>query len=76
MKKRLGFKIERVPIASGGVVFFVSLLAILAAFVVAGIFFQIYGVSPIKAYQLILRGSLGSRFGLADTVRRLSLIHI
>ena len=70
MKRRLGFKVERIPIASGRLVFFVSLLAILAAFVVAGIFFQIYGVSPIKAYQLILRGSLGSRFGIAETVRR------
>jgi len=70
MKGRVGFKIERRPVASGRVVLSVSLLAILAALVVAGIFFQIYGVSPIHAYQLILRGSLGSRFGLAETVRR------
>jgi ABC-type uncharacterized transport system permease subunit len=61
MKKSVGFKVERRPVASGRVVFFVSLLAIFAAFVVAGIFFRIYGVSPIRAYQLILRGSLGSR---------------
>ena len=70
MKRRVGFKVERRPVASGRVVFFVSLFAILAALVVAGIFFRIYGVSPIYAYQLILRGSLGSRFGLAETVRR------
>lgn len=70
MKRHVGFKVERRPVASGRVVLLVSLLAILAAFVVAGIFFRIYGVSPIRAYQLILRGSLGSKFGLAETVRR------
>ncbi|HER25170.1 MAG TPA: ABC transporter permease [Candidatus Atribacteria bacterium] len=70
MKRHVGIKIERKPLASGQEVFFVSLLAILAAFLVAGIFFRVYGVSPIKAYQLILHGSLGSRFGLAETVRR------
>ena len=70
MKKRVGFNVERRPIASGRVVFLVSLLAILAALVMAGLFFRIYGVSPIHAYQLILKGSLGSKFGLAETVRR------
>lgn len=70
MKRFVSFKVERRPVASGRVVFFVSLLAIFAALMVAGIFFQIYGVSPIRAYQLILRGSLGSRFGLTETVRR------
>lgn len=70
MKRLVSFKVERRPVASGCVVFFVSLLAIFAALMVAGIFFQIYGVSPIRAYQLILRGSLGSRFGLTETVRR------
>ena len=58
MKEHVGFKVERRPVASGRVVLFTSLLAILAALVVAGIFFRIYGVSPIHAYQLILRGSL------------------
>lgn len=70
MKRLVSFKVERRSVASGRVVFFVSLLAIFAALMVAGIFFQIYGVSPIRAYQLILRGSLGSRFGLTETVRR------
>lgn len=70
MKRLVSFKVERRSVASGRVVFFVSLLAIFAALIVAGIFFQIYGVSPIRAYQLILRGSLGSRFGLTETVRR------
>ena len=51
MKGHLGFKIERRPVASGRLVFFVSLLAIISAFVMAGVFFRIYGVSPIHAYQ-------------------------
>lgn len=71
MKTRVGLKIEKRPVASGRVVFLVSFLAIIAAFVIAGIFFQIYGVSPIHAYKLILRGSLGSIFGLTETVRRM-----
>jgi len=48
----------------------VSILAILAALVVAGIFFWIYGVSPFYAYNLILKGALGSKLGLTETVRR------
>ncbi len=70
MTGRVDFKIERRPVASGFIVFLVSLIAIFAALVVAGIFFRIYGVSPIRAYQQILRGSLGNSFGLAETVRR------
>ena len=70
MKKKPIFKIERRPVASGSLIFFVSLIAIFIALAVAGIFFRIYGVSPIRAYQLILSGSLGSRFGITETVRR------
>jgi simple sugar transport system permease protein len=51
-------------------VLLVSILAILAALVVAGVFFQAYGVSAIRAYQLIGKGALGSKLGLAETVRR------
>jgi len=63
-------KIERRPVPSGRTIFTVSILAILAALVVAGIFFQAYGVSAIRAYQLIVKGALGSKLGLAETVRR------
>lgn len=62
--------LERRPIPSGGIIFLTSFLAILAALVVAGIFFWAYGVSPFHAYHLILQGALGSRLGLAETVRR------
>ena len=70
MKRPAWLKVEKRPVASGRVVFSVSILAILAALVVAGIFFQIYGVSPVRAYQLILKGALGSQLGLTETVRR------
>jgi len=33
-------------------------------------FFAVFGVSPIHAYNLILKGALGSRLGLTETVRR------
>lgn len=64
------FTIERRPVPSGRTVLLVSVLAVLAALVVAGIFFQAYGVSPIRAYHLIIRGALGSKLGLTETVRR------
>lgn len=64
------FTIERRPVPSGGIVLLISLLAILAALVAAGIFFWAYGVSPLHAYRLIVHGALGSRLGLAETVRR------
>jgi len=70
VKKPAWLNVERRPAASGRLVFAVSIIAILAALVVAGIFFQIYGVSPVRAYQVILKGALGSWLGLTETVRR------
>jgi len=70
VNKPAWLNVERRPAASGRLVFAVSIIAILSALVVAGIFFWIYGVSPVHAYQLILKGALGSRLGLAETVRR------
>jgi ABC-type uncharacterized transport system permease subunit len=52
------------------VVLGVSLLAIVVALIAAGIFFQAYGVSPIRAYGDIIKGAFGSRLGLTETVRR------
>lgn len=70
MKKPSLFRVERRPVPSGHVVVLVSILAIFAALLVAGIFFQAYGVSAIRAYQLIVKGALGSKLGLTETVRR------
>lgn len=64
-------KIERRPVASGRTVFIVSVSAILAALLVAAIFFAAYGVSPIYAYHLILRGALGNVHGFSETIRRM-----
>jgi len=41
------------------------------ALIVAGLFFQAYGVSAIRAYGDILKGALGSQLGLTETVRRM-----
>ncbi len=70
MKKPSLFRVERRPTLPGHVVVLVSILAIFAALVAAGIFFQAYGISAVRAYQLIVKGALGSRLGLAETVRR------
>jgi len=51
-------------------VFFVSTGAILLAFAVTGIIFFSYGVNPGRAYAEILGGSLGSIYGLGETLRR------
>jgi len=63
-------QVERRATPSPRVVLGVSLLAILVALIAAGIFFQAYGVSPIRAYGDIIKGAFGSRLGLTETVRR------
>jgi len=68
--KKWRFKIEERSSVSNSRVLLTSILAILAALIIVGIFFQFYGVSAFKAYRLIFSGSLGSRFGLAEIVRR------
>lgn len=62
--------VERRETLTPLVVFGVSFAAILAALLAAGIFFKAYGVSPVRAYGLIVTGALGSKVGLAETVRR------
>jgi len=64
------FRVERREALTPWVVFSVSFAAIVAALLAAGIFFKGYGVSPIRAYGLIVSGALGNKVGLAETVRR------
>ncbi len=64
-------KIERRPVPSGGVIFLVSIIAIVAALLVAAIFFAAYGVSPISAYRSIIGGALGNWSGISETLRRM-----
>ena len=71
MKLPSWIQVERRTTPSPVTVFTVSLVAILLALLVAGLFFQFYGVSPIRAYGDIIRGALGSRLGLTETVRRM-----
>jgi len=70
VKGLASFRVERRPDPSGGVVVLVSLLAIVAALAVAAGLFKAYGVSPVRAYQLIVHGALGTPLGLTETVRR------
>jgi len=48
----------------------VSSAAIGAAFLVTGVIFWIYGVSPLRAYSVVLSGTLGDPRGLAEVFRR------
>lgn len=62
--------VERRTSVTPWIVLGVSLTAIVAALIAAGVFFKAYGVSPLRAYHLIITGALGSTVGLAETVRR------
>ncbi|UCF10640.1 MAG: ABC transporter permease, partial [Candidatus Bipolaricaulota bacterium] len=64
-------QIERRPTPPPWVVFLVSIGAIAAALLAAGIFFQAYGVSMVRAYHSIFRGAFGSTYGFAETIRRM-----
>ena len=63
-------RVDRRPVLSPWVVLGVSVAAIVAALIAAGIFFKAYGVSPWRAYHLIITGALGSKVGIAETARR------
>ena len=69
--KRLGpFVFERELTAPPGRVLAVSLIALLLAFVTAGLVFWAYGVSPLLAYETIFKETLLSPGGFAEGVRR------
>jgi len=48
----------------------VAALAILLAFVLVGFLIWIIGINPLHAYRELLRGSLGTRNGIAETLVR------
>lgn len=52
-------RIERDPELSWARTILVSVLAITAAFLVAGVIFWGYGVSPLRAYRVIIQDTLG-----------------
>jgi len=62
--------VERRPALPPWLVFAISMGAIVSALIAAGIFFQAYGVSPFRAYGDIIRGALGSKLGITETIRR------
>lgn len=48
----------------------VSVLALFLALGLSSIIFWAYGVNPLEAYWMMLKGSLGSSYALLETVRR------
>ena len=70
MKLPSWIEVERRPALPPWLVFAISMGAIIAALIAAGIFFQAYGVSPFRAYGDIIRGALGSKLGITETIRR------
>lgn len=69
--RRLGpLAFERRLTPSRPAVLGVSLLAILAALGAMSIIFAAYGVPPLRAYAVIIKGTLGTRFGLMEVLRR------
>lgn len=70
MRSWLSVHIERRPRPSGFMVVSVSLLAVFAAFVVAGLLVWGYGVSPLRLYGVILQANVGDLRGLAEVGRK------
>ncbi|MEN6410880.1 MAG: ABC transporter permease [Anaerolineaceae bacterium] len=50
--------------------FLTILIAILVAFIIAGILIVVIGINPLEAYREFLRGSLGSKNGIAEVLVR------
>jgi general nucleoside transport system permease protein len=70
MKQWGSLRLEARAQPSGVMVVVVSLLAILAAFVMAGLLLWGYGVPPLHFYAVILQGNLGDVQGLAEVGRK------
>lgn len=68
--KQIGpFRIDRTPDPSWSWVLAISLLAIAAALLVAGMIFWAYGVNPVRAYVTIARDTLADPRALPEILR-------
>ena len=70
MLKALGYRLEPRPNPPAYVVVFVSLLAVLAAFIVTGFIFWAYGSNPFVAYSTIIQKTLLNFRGFTETIRK------
>ncbi len=69
--RRLGpFQVERVLVPSGAWVLAVSLCAIAAALVAAGLVFWAFGLNPLRAYAVIFAGTLADRRAAPEILRQ------
>ena len=67
---RIQVQLEPLPSPSAGAILLASVAALLLAVAISSVIFWAYGVSPLRAWGVILKGSLGSTFALAETTRR------
>ncbi|MGH8055742.1 MAG: ABC transporter permease [Candidatus Entotheonellia bacterium] len=70
MRHLLPFRIELRSQPSALMVVGVSLLAILAAFLVSALILQAYGMSSLRDYALVLQETIGHPRGIAEVVRK------
>lgn len=64
------WQLVRLPEPTSLSVLGVSLAAIIAAFVTAGLIFWLYGANPLEAYAVIIGGTLGNLRSVAEVLRR------
>ena len=64
--------VRRALLPSGARPFVSSLLAIIAAFVVGGIFLLMRGKDPLAAYGLLFSRGLGSSYGITETLIKMA----
>ena len=69
--RKLGpWRLEPRPEPGRGLVFLVSLGAVLAALIVTGLIFWAYGHNPVTAYRDIFASTLGNARGAAEVLRK------
>jgi simple sugar transport system permease protein len=68
--ERLGYRLEQRPVPPGRVVFLVTVGAIVAALIVTGILFSLFGVNPFYAYATIAEKTLFNFRGFTEVVRK------
>ena len=65
---RLAFKLEKRLTPSPVMVFIIPLISVLLALLLGGIFLSLTGQKPLAVYAIMFTDSLGSKYGLTETV--------
>lgn len=64
----MGWRLEPRPDSASNGGMFVSAASLFVALVAGGLLMALLGVNPLQAYTEIFSGSLGSAYGLSETV--------